>query len=289
MTARLLPNIPHHTYHQDDLGGDTPTLSAGIIRTLLTTSPAHAHAQHPKLNPAYEAKQEERFDVGTAAHRLLLEGDNAIEVIAADNWRTTAAREHRDQARANGRIPLLPADADKVVELAAAIRVHVDTLMIQPTPFTNGTPEITATWDMNGVACRARIDWLHHGHKTIDDLKTTTRSASPEGFSKTLYTMGYHIQARFYQRSVEAAAGFLPDFRFVVAETTEPYAVTVFALTPAGEALADTQIAWAVETWKRCLEADEWPAYPNRICYAEPPGWAESQWLEREYRETLAA
>lgn len=287
MTARIL-DLSADQYHADQIG-DTPTLSASIANVLLNQSPAHAYAKHPKLNPNYERKQEEKFEVGLAAHRLLLEGENAIEVIVADNFRTQVARDHRDEARAHGRVPLLAVDADRVIELAAAIRVRVDALNLNPVPFTDGQSEVTVVWDEGDVACRARLDWLRDDKCAIDDLKTTTRSASPESFSRTLYTMGYHVQARFYQRAIAAITGKMPDFRFVVVETAAPFAVTVFSLAPAGEALADTQIEWALATWKRCVDTGRWPSYPNRICYAEPPGWAEAQWLEREYREEIAA
>lgn len=43
---------------------------------------------------------------GSAAHALLF-GGKAIEPIAADNFRTAAAREARDRARWLGRIPML--------------------------------------------------------------------------------------------------------------------------------------------------------------------------------------
>jgi hypothetical protein len=275
-------------YHADELG-DTPTLSASLANVLLTASPAHAKAAHPKLNPQYERKAEDRFDVGIAAHKLLLEGESAVEVCLFDNWRLKAAQEQRDLARAHGRIPLLAHEADKVEAMVAALRERLTVLPIRPALFTEGKPEQTVVWDEGGIACRARLDWLHDTYAAVDDLKTTSRSASPESFSKTLYTMGYHVQARLYQRAVQAVTGILPEFRFVVAETSAPYAVSVFSLAPAGVALADTQIDYVLSLWKRCLETDSWPAYPDRICYAEPPGWAESQWLEREYREEMQA
>lgn len=289
MTARLLPDVDAATYHADQFG-ETPTLSAGIIRTLLTGSPAHAKAAHPKLNPAYESKQEEKFDVGLAAHRLLLEGENAIEVVVADNWRTASAREHRDEARAYGRIPLLAADADKVVELAAAIRVQVAQVDADPPLLTNGQPEVTLTWDEQGVAAKARLDWLHDDLRAVDDLKTTSRTANPDMWARrTLYDHGCDIQAAWYLRGLRALEHPRTKWRWIVVETSPPYALSVITPSAAVLELANAKIDHALTIWKRCLETDQWPAYPPVLHVAELPVYEEARWLEREAREEIAA
>ena len=157
MTARLLPNVPADQYHNDQVG-DTPTLSASIAKVLLDQSPAHAKAQHPKLNPNYERKTDDKFDIGTAVHKLLLEGESVVEIIVADNFRTKVAQEQRDQARAHGRIPLLAKDADQVIEMVQAIAAQLARFDLPA--LTDGAVEQTFLWNEDGVACRARLDWF---------------------------------------------------------------------------------------------------------------------------------
>ena len=50
-----------------------PSLSASIGWTLLTRSPLHAWAAHPRLGQADETAPTKAMDFGTVAHRLLLE------------------------------------------------------------------------------------------------------------------------------------------------------------------------------------------------------------------------
>ncbi|MCC6381785.1 MAG: PD-(D/E)XK nuclease-like domain-containing protein, partial [Dehalococcoidia bacterium] len=140
-------------------------------------------------------------------------------------------------------------------------------------------------WEEGGVVCRARLDWLHDGGAFVSDLKTTSRSANPDEFTRSIFSMGYDIQVAAYTRAVERTTGVTPEFRFVVVETAPPYALSVIALGPAALTIAEKKWADAVKTWKRCLDRDEWPGYPTRVAYAELPAWEESRWLERELRE----
>lgn len=283
----MILEISAADYHRDDVGTDTPTLSASIAKILISQSPAHARAQHPRLNPDYVATTEDKYDVGTAAHKLLLEGESVIEVVNADNWRTKAAAEARDLARAHGRIPLLAHQTADVYAMVAATRAQLEAVDARPALFTDGQPERTLVWDEQGVKCRARLDWLRDDMAAIDDFKTTSRSANPDGWTRsTLFNIGCDIQAAFYLRGLAAVRGpvvaGMADFRFVVQETYAPYALSVISLGPDVLALADAKVDHAIKTWKRCLETDVWPAYPTQICWAELPAWEESRWLARE-------
>jgi hypothetical protein len=74
-------------------------------------------------------------------------------------------------------------------------------------------------------------------------------------------------------------------FRFVVAETTPPYACSVIGLSPDVLVLGEKKRRLAVELWGECLRTNKWPGYPTRTCYATLPPWEEARWLERELRE----
>jgi PDDEXK-like domain of unknown function (DUF3799) len=269
-------------YHRDETGRDQPSLSKSILHLLLEQSPAHAWAAHPKLNPDFEAKDEARFDIGTASHSILLEGVDKIEVCPYPDWRTKAAQEQRDEARANGLVPLLVDQAQTVRAMIAAIRSQLEQHDCRPVPFTDGKPEQTIVWEEDGVLCRALVDWIRDDLVAVDDLKTTSASADPRAWTRrTMWTIGAGIQARWYQRGMKAVHGVEPDFRFVVAETSPPYAISVVDLAPAAIALADAQIDYGLTIWKECLATDTWPAYPRQVASAEPPAWMEADWLER--------
>jgi hypothetical protein len=274
-------DVPAETYHLDPC--EKPSLSSSIARLLIDRSPAHAKAAHPKLNPQLDRVDEAKFDVGTVAHGLLLQGIELVEVIDAKDWRTKAAQEARDEARANGLIPLLPDQAERVLAMVAAAREQILTHTAQPSLFADGKPEQTLVWeDDHGVVCRVRVDWLHDDYTAIDDLKTTSASADPGKWTRTLYGMGADLQVAMYIRGVERLTGMKPAFRYVVCETYPPHALSVVDLAPAALALAEAKVQKAIDLWAWCLDADSWPGYDRRVASIELPTFEEMRWLERE-------
>jgi hypothetical protein len=277
-----LTQVTADEYHADPC--DRPSLSASIAQTLYTSSPAHAHAAHPKLNPQVERTDATHFDIGTSAHALLLEGRDTITVVDAKDWRTKAAQEERDRVRADGGIPLLPDQAERVRTMVATVREQLNEFDAEPSVLVGGAPEQMVVWEENGVLCRALLDWLHADGRTVDDLKTTSGSASPERWSRSMFDRGYDVQAAFYSRGVEALTGRRPVFRFVVVETAPPFAVSVFTPGPDVLAVADAKVKLALRLWSDCLETGRWPGYPRTVCTVELPPWEETRFMERDER-----
>jgi len=283
-------DLPAAAYHADPC--PEPSLSCSIAVLLCHASPAHARQAHPRLNPAAVAENGEHFDIGTAAHALLLEGTtDRIVTIDAKDWRTKAAQEARDLAYLAGKIPLLaPRWVDVQAMVAAARRqldAHADGGRWM---FTHGKPEGTVVWQEDGgLWCRARLDWLRestHG-LCIDDYKTTSGSANPEAWTRSMFDRGADLQAAWYRRGVAAVTGHEATFRYAVQECYPPYALSVISLGPDALLLAEKKVLYALESWRRCLEANAWPSYPAQTAYAGLPPWEEARWLEREMREAL--
>lgn len=272
--------IPSGDYHNG--ATETPSLSSSIARLLVSKSPAHARAAHPVLNPELERAEESKFDIGTAAHRLFLEGDDAIFTVLASDWRTKDAKEARDQARADGKIPLLLEQAGHVRSMVAAAQAQLARHRAEPPLFADGKPEQTLVWeDDHGVLCRARLDWLRDDYRAVDDLKSTSASADPQKWLRTAYGMGADVQVAFYTRGVERLTGIRPLFRYCVIETYPPFAMSVVDLAPSAMALAEEKVQHAIEWWAVCLENDSWPAYTDQVASLELPTWEEMAWLEK--------
>ncbi len=274
--------MPADRYHADPVV--EPSLSSGIGRTLIYRSPAHARAEHPRLNPDLEPENDERFDLGSAAHALLLEGENRMEVVSADDWRTKAAREARDAARAAGKHPVLLrqfADVNAMVEVAKSAIARCEDL--GGLTLADGVPEQTLIWKEGGAWFRARPDWTSHDRRIKLDYKTTDQSANPLDWWRTIASMGYDFQASFYQRGDRVLGG--PEdssFIFMVQEKSPPYAVSFIGLPPSYIALADAKVDQAIADWQRCIRTNEWPAYSPRIHWVEPPQYLFTQWEERQ-------
>lgn len=274
--------IAEYAYHADMVDDDRPSASRTVLHTMCEKSPAHAKAIHPKLNPNAVVETRREFDVGTVCHQLLLDGAAGVQVIAYDSWRTKDSKEKAEEARAHGLIPLLEKEWALVEDMMAAVRPQLEAF--DPVPFTDGTAEQTIVWEENGVLCRARLDWLRHDGRILDDFKTAS-SAQPEKWSRRAIDYGYDIQAVLYTRGVRALTGSDPTFRFVVIEKEPPYTVQVFQLAPDVLALANRKVDWALATWARCLESGEWPSYTNgEVCWVNLEPWHEARWLEREAR-----
>lgn len=270
-------------YHADRLCAE-PTLSASIACILCNDSPAHAKARHPRLTENPVKEEAEHFDIGTIAHALLLEGIDKAEPLDFPDWRKKEARDARDAARDAGKIPILRHKLEDVYAMVNAASDQIAAHKEASDMFTNGKPEQTIIWEDEGVICRARIDWLHNSYLNIDDYKSTGSTANPDVVSRTLFNTGCDIQAAFYLRGLKAVTGKDARFRFFFQETFPPYAGCVIALDPYAMTLAEKRVQYAIEKWRDCLNSGVWPAYIDKVCFATPPSYFESQWLERELR-----
>lgn len=274
--------IPASAYHADPAA--VPSLSASIAHTLIEQSPLHAWTEHPRLNPDFRREEEQKFAIGTAAHALMLEGRNAVEVIGPDEWRTNEVKAQVAAARDAGRIPIKPKDWDRVSAMVDAAKSQALAINCTPPLFRDGKPEQTLVWEEDGVWCRALVDWLRDDFSAIDDYKTTGNG--PDAWTRrTLYGIGADIQVAFYLRGMEALTGKRPEWRFVVQEAAPPYCLFVVQLAPSVLEIAEAKVDRALELWRGCMESGSWPGYPAEVHFAELPGWEEARWLERETRE----
>lgn len=285
MTAAL--TIPMERYVRDDVGAPVPTLNSGTAHRLLTRSALHAWYNHPRLNPEWVEVRSESFDIGSAAHAILLEGRAELLAICdvADDWRTAAARKFRDEAREAGRIPMLAADAERVVAIVESAK----RAMVRCPDLDNIgdlDAEQTFVWQdpITGAWLRCRPDWVSTDRKVIVSFKTTT-NAEPEKFLRSMVDFGYGLQATFEMQGTAAIYRTRPKYVYVVTETTAPYATSLIGLAPEWLELAQEQFEYAVSLWARCLERGHFPGYPRRIAYVEPPSWAWNQWESRKPAE----
>ena len=81
-----------------------------------------------------------------------------------------------------------------------------------------------------------------------------------------------------------ALTGLRAEFRFAVQECFKPYALSVVALGPQAEMLAEKKVLYALDAWRAARKRNDWIGYARRTCYASLPPWHEAQWLEKELR-----
>jgi len=179
-------DIPEADYHRDPVPGGS--LSSSGARKLLPPS-CPAIFRHEQLNPPPPKKV---FDLGSAAHKLVLGSGPDLVRIDADEWRTNEVKEQVAKVRERGGIPLKPAEYQQVHDMAAALRRHpVAAALFDP---AHGRPEQTLIWQDTdtGVSCRARLDWQPDpgpGRMILPDYKglaLDTPIPTPDGWT----TMG---------------------------------------------------------------------------------------------------
>jgi hypothetical protein len=277
--------ISSDEYHKDPV--IEPSLSSSLAFKLISESALHAKHSHPRLVADPVREESARMDIGSICHALMLEGQDIAVVIDADNYRTKAAQEARDEARLAGKCPIL---AHEMAEVKEMMKACGDQLAIYGQEFINaafvsGVGERTLVWkESNGIWCRARLDWLMESYAAIIDYKTTARSAHPYVISRMAAGSGWLIQDSFYRRGFMSIFGqeVEPDMYFVVQETYRPYALSVFEVSPQDRALAEAQIDYAIKTWGECLKTGIWNGYSNKVERITSPAYVESSWLVRE-------
>lgn len=282
ITEAGIYQIPLAEYVQDPC--PAPSLNAGTALTLLTQSPRHAWTNHPKCNPDYQSDESSRLDLGTIAHALLLEGDDSrVVVVEADDWRTKAAKEQRDAARADGKLPILQADYDTVTEMVISAECAIAESELFDA-WTSAIPEQTLVWEEDGVWFRSRPDKLTPDYRVYFDYKTSLGCGHPLAFGRgPLIRNGYDLQAAIGLRGIQRLKEPKDCVAvFVVQEMEPPYAVSFVSLEPQFLAIANERIELAKAMWARCLSEDRWPAYPSRVCYVSAPAYYGTEQYEPE-------
>lgn len=260
-------------YHADPVAGGSLS-SSGARRILPPECPAKFRYQQQHGQPP---KRE--FDLGHAAHQLVLGAGPEIEIIEADTYRTKAAQQQRDEARERGAVPVLALEWDQVQAMAEALRRHpVANALFDP---SRGAPEQSLIWrdPQTGVMRRARFDWLPpqgSGRLIIPDYKTCA-SAELEALRKAMYQFGYHQQGDWYRAGARALgiAGDDAAFVFVCQEKTPPYLVTIFEPDATAMRIGAIRNRRALDIYAHCRDSGHWPAYEEGIALLSLPPWAE--------------
>jgi len=239
-----------------------PALSSTELRWLLDSpSRFRWNKDHPREGSTAA------FDLGSATHTLVLGTGWDVEELDFPDYRSKDARTARDDAYAAGKIPMLVKDLQTAYDMRDAVLNHP----IAGALFAGGNPEVTciATDPITGVQTRCRFDYLRPG--VAVDLKTTSKSASADGFAKSVTDYGYHIQRGHYTRTHRNLTGESLPFVFVVVETEPPHRVGVHMLDRDFTEMGDREVQAALGTYAQCVETDTWPGLPEQITLVRPP------------------
>lgn len=272
----VLYDLDDAFYHRDLLI-PSGSLSVTSARKLLPPScPARFHYErtHPE--------QGDNLDKGSVIHTLILGAGSEIVVVDADDWRSKAAQAKRDEARAEGKAPVLRAFYEDAKAAADAVKRHPIAGLL----LIDGDPEVSLFWqdDPTGVWRRGRADFIRTrtpgGRLILVDVKSTV-SANPEKFAKSCVDYGYAQQAAgLIEGAVACGLADSPDdvaFLFVLVEKERPNLVSVVELDAEALRVGAALNRQAVDLYAKCQAADEWHAYGNDIALVSLPAWFTRQ------------
>lgn len=276
-------DLPEDDYHA------RAELSASMAKVLIQPG-GPAKLRHQLDTPRVEKKA---FDFGHAAHQLVLGTGAPIREIPASILAsngavsTQAAKAFVAEARAEGAVPLKPAEVAQVEAMAAALEANRDAVAALRMDGARCEVSALATDPATGAGLRCRFDVV--ATAGVTDYKTAV-NAEPGRFARrTMLDLGYHVQAAHYLDMARTLGLVAEDavFRFVAQEKTEPYLVAVVTVSDAYLALGRRDMRRAIDLWVECNATGAWPGYPPSI--AEPPAWALEQELDPDIEAELLA
>ncbi len=279
--------MPEDWYHSDPVPGGS--LSASGAKLLLPPS-CPAKFAWARSHPA---KPKRAFDLGHAAHKLVLGvGAPLVEIVGSGKdpnaWATDKTKAEVQAVRDAGAIPLKSSDYEAVHGMAQALHDSKDARRL----FENGLPEqsLFATFmpDRGWPHAwgRGRLDWLPElgpGRMIVPDYKSAD-DASPDTFRRQAASFGYYRQAAWYLRLL-AALGISSDaaFVFVVQETTPPYLVSICQLDDDAMLIGDHEMTQALDIYAECTATGDWYGFDREVNLISLPAWKR-----REYMESFA-
>ena len=280
-------NLPAADYHR------FRAASASALKVIHAGTPAHLKREWDEPQDPTPAMQ-----WGTALHWLVLEPQEPSPVAVTPEtytvpedskpkkdgpkpgesvpWNPLAGpcKDWTALQRAAGKIVMRPDEFLELRKTAIAVNEHPEA---GPMLCAARFREATIVWeDARQVPCKARLDAIGanwEGQRFIVDLKTTT-DASPAGFARKAWELGYHLQAAWYVDALAESRGCgTPAFYFVAVEKDSGL-VSVHQATDAFLEAGREAYRKAMEQFAEAWHSGVWPGYPEEIHALDVPAWA---------------
>jgi len=215
-----------------------------------------------RLGGNFKSEPTEAQFRGRLLDKMLLGVGPEIVVIDHPDYRTNAAKAARDQAEAEGKIPVLKQKMRGHADVIEGWQANLDDIGIQ----LSGESQVKLDWQVNGVECRGYLDHLiryDNDSAVIYDLKSC-EDASDETCRRSVATMGHDIQHAAYVQAVEETYPFLRGrvrMVFLFAEVNPPYAINTVSLAGSARVLGERKWDKAVRTWGECVRTNHFFGY----------------------------
>ena len=271
-------DLAEAAYHQLDL------MSASRLKVLeFGTS---MHLDHQIRNPR---EDNEDMMIGRALHTYCLRRaafNSEFAVSPKFDGRTKDGKAAKEQfALENAGKCVLNEDQMAIVTgMAEGIMRHEDAYkFVAGLP---GRPEVSVFCEIDGILAKSRFDRMVEidGELCIVDIKSTRSSAGRREFERTIWSLGYALQALFYsEMAFEAGLGRPQHFVFVAVEKSAPHVTACYRLREDALAAFEPRLDALIARYKDYLEHG--PKGYEGIEEIAVPAWALRE-LETETGET---
>lgn len=267
----------------------TPAISASWLK-MLDKSPYHLW-HHYISKDRQQQQPTPAMLLGSLTHTLVLETEKLeseyVIVPEGIDKRSKDGKMFFAEIEASGKVPVKQADFDHCLSMAKAMNANPGFIELRRHEHEN---ERTFFWDDDetGLHCKMRPDTLVHPcssypNGVVTDVKTTA-DASPQGFARQFFALGYHIQA------AHNAIGFMkafgtdepPMFIFECVEKDAPHVTQCYRVPVDVMEYGMRVVAELMDTAAGCFEHDAWPGYTQEV-FAE---LSVPAWIRREMEES---
>lgn len=243
-------------YHSRSLSGEY--VSSHLLQ-LFSKSP---YKYHQTVTGEVVREDKPEYVVGRAAHKLILEGDDAFAkaYTVADgpvNPKTGLPYGKTTQAYAawlaeqHGEV-LPTSDYEVIQDMNIACHTHNGCAELLE---SDGIAEGVVRAEVEGVPCQIRMDFFAP-EVGIVDLKTCR---DIEFFEKDCRDFGYAYQFAFYQSVLEAASGVKFPVHIVAVDKTDYHIAGRWDIPECELKECDSINRAALKRLKACRDAGEWP------------------------------
>lgn len=273
----LIRDMPAEEYHA------TQAMSAGGLKRM-RQSPAHFYGVQLDPDRPPPGEPTPAMKAGTLFHCALFEPDAVAQRYAVKpEGLSLSTKDGKAWKEA------LPAGVE-VVEAAAMANARKQAERVRADPdlgalLADGYGEASALWidPETGELCKCRPDWTNPaGEGVILVDGKSCPDASPTGFARTAWNMGYIHTAAWYIDGFQAATG-LPVYGYVFAavEHDWPHIAKGWMVPDDVLDAARRENRRILNLYAECRRTNTWPGYSAGISLINLPKWANLESTEQ--------
>jgi exodeoxyribonuclease VIII len=233
---------------------------------------------HAHVNPQLEDVPDP-FKIGEMVHRAVLEPGALMNKYVSDEtiYKASGSRLKKDYKEAkaaiesSGKYVINYEDFSMANTMIQKVFSHEKLQNI----LKKGQAEkcIYARDPETGLIIRCKPDYMFVSDGINFDLKTT-KDASMEEFSKSIWNYRYHAQAAYYNLVCTLATGI--DFKYFIfgcLEKEEPYDIALYYIDDGALDKGETEIRQDLNNYANAIETNNFPGYSRDIEAISLPYW----------------